>query len=83
MRRTVTKLAMNKATFMALSNQMTEQLGVHRLLQGGCRVQEGLLIARVPLLMIVGSLGMQGQQTRSFGLMRLLSCCCCHCDLQQ
>ena len=27
MRRTVTKLAMNKATFLALSNQMTEQLG--------------------------------------------------------
>lgn len=30
MRRTVTKLAMNKATFLSLSNQMTEQLG-------GCR----------------------------------------------
>lgn len=27
MRRTVTKLAMNKATFLSLSNQMTEQLG--------------------------------------------------------
>ena len=27
MRKTVTKLAVNKATFMALSNQMTEQLG--------------------------------------------------------
>lgn len=30
MRRTVTKLAMNKATFLALSNQMTEQLGARR-----------------------------------------------------
>ena len=27
MRRTVTKLAMNKANLMALSNQITEQLG--------------------------------------------------------
>jgi charged multivesicular body protein 3 len=27
MRRTVTKLAMQKATFLSLSNQMTEQLG--------------------------------------------------------
>lgn len=27
MRRTVGKLAMNKATFLSLSNQMTEQLG--------------------------------------------------------
>ena len=27
MRNTVTKLAVNKATLMALSNQMTEQLG--------------------------------------------------------
>ncbi|KAI3438053.1 hypothetical protein D9Q98_000496 [Chlorella vulgaris] len=31
MRRTVTKLAMNKATFMALSNQMTEQLAMTRV----------------------------------------------------
>ena len=27
MRRTITKLAVNKATFLSLSNQMTEQLG--------------------------------------------------------
>lgn len=30
MRRTVTKLAVNKATFLSLSNQMTEQLGERR-----------------------------------------------------
>lgn len=30
MRRTVGKLAMNKATFLSLSNQMTEQLGASR-----------------------------------------------------
>ena len=39
MRRTVGKLAVNKASFMALSNQMTEQLGERGgrgWAQGGC-----------------------------------------------
>ena len=39
MRKTVTKLAVNKATFMALSNQMTEQLGA--LLQPSGQRQRG------------------------------------------
>lgn len=45
MRRTVAKLAMNKATFLALSNQMTEQLGAAGL--GGSSVS---LPARWPCL---------------------------------
>ena len=41
MRRTVTKLAMNKATFLSLSNQMTEQLGAWGLRGRGAAYMGG------------------------------------------
>ncbi|PRW57435.1 vacuolar sorting-associated 24-like protein 1-like [Chlorella sorokiniana] len=54
MRRTVTKLAVNKATFLALSNQMTEQLAMTRV--AGSLAKSGEVMKLVNNLMKVPQL---------------------------
>lgn len=54
MRRTVTKLAVNKATFLSLSNQMTEQLAMTRV--AGALTNSGEVLKLVNNLMKVPQL---------------------------